>query len=71
MQSLGYDWHPTLRDGRVNNVITIDAGKPRLFIKNGHIHSNLDTAGKVAQYYAAAQGDPLALKSVQDLVISN
>jgi hypothetical protein len=71
MQSLGYDWHPTLRDGRVNNVITIDAGKPRLFIKNGHIHSNLETASKVAQYYAAAQGDPLALRSIDDLVISN
>lgn len=61
MMSLGYDWHPALKDGRVNNVIMIDGGKPRLYIKVGHIHANLERAADVERYYAAAQGDTTAL----------
>lgn len=57
MRSLGYDWHPALRDGRVNNVIMIDGGKPRLFIKEGHPHVALQTAAEVVNCYCAAQGD--------------
>jgi hypothetical protein len=38
--SLGYEWHPGLRDGRVNNAM-VDvgglSGKPRLFIRTGHL----------------------------------
>jgi len=60
MRSLGYDWHPGLKDGRVNNVIMIDGGKPRLYIKLGHIHANLENAADIARYYAAAQGDEVA-----------
>ena len=61
MMSLGYDWHPALKDGRVNNVIMIDGGKPRLYIRVGHIHANLERAADVERYYAAAQGDTTAL----------
>lgn len=61
MRSLGYDWHPALKDGRVNNVIMIDGGKPRLYIKIGHIHANLTNAADVARHYAAAQGDTSAM----------
>lgn len=61
MRQLGYDWHPALKDGRVNNVIMIDGGKPRLYIKTGHIHANLTNAADVARHYAAAQGDTSAL----------
>lgn len=61
MRQLGYDWHPALKDGRVNNVIMIDGGKPRLYIKIGHIHANLDSPADVARHYAAAQGDTSAL----------
>ena len=44
LQSLGYDYHPGLlkSDGRVNNVVPFDSGKPRLFIRIGHIVGNLD-----------------------------
>ena len=57
MQGMGYDWHPALKDGRVNNpIMHPDAGKPRLFIKNGHIHSNLQTPAEVAKHYSEAQG---------------
>lgn len=61
MMSLGYDWHPALKDGRVNNVIMIDGGKPRLYIKVGHIHANLERPADVERHYAAAQGDVNAL----------
>jgi hypothetical protein len=59
LQSLGYDWHPGLKNGRVNNVIMLDGGKPRLFIKAGHIHSNLQSAVEIAKQYQEAQGTPV------------
>lgn len=61
MQGLGYDWHPALAktNGRVNNVVALDGGKPRLFIKGGHIHANLTSAAEVARQYQEAQGQPV------------
>lgn len=56
LKTLGYDWHPALKNGRVNNAILGEGGKPRLFIKNGHIHSNLTTPAEVARHYQEAQG---------------
>ena len=56
LQSLGYDYHPSLRDGRVNNYIAIDGGKPRLFIRSGHIHAGLKTTREVVDAYIKAQG---------------
>lgn len=58
MQSLGYDWHPALKNGRVNNHIQIDGGKPKLFIKDGHISKNLESPAEVARVYQEAQGAP-------------
>ncbi|MBW1726011.1 MAG: hypothetical protein JRJ62_00240 [Deltaproteobacteria bacterium] len=57
MQSLGYDWHPALNNGRVNNPIPMDDGKkPRLFIRNGHISANIQTPAEVVRVYQEAQG---------------
>lgn len=55
MRQLGYDWHPALAGGRVNTVVMPDNGKPKLFIRDGHIHRNLASPGEVARKYAAAQ----------------
>jgi len=56
LQDLGFDWHPALKDGRVNNPTAVDGGKkPRLFIKCGHIHAQLTTAAEVLKHYIAAQ----------------
>lgn len=64
LQSLGYDWHPALAGGRVNNPIQMDEGKkPRLFIKEGHIHANLTSAVEVARLYQEAQGGAPGLVS--------
>tara|TARA_R110002033_G_scaffold64766_4_gene115676 strand:+ start:4027 stop:6420 length:2394 start_codon:yes stop_codon:yes gene_type:complete len=60
MRSLGYDYHPGLKDGRVNNIIAIENGKPRLYIKAGHVSSNFTSGAEIARQYAAAQGDVLA-----------
>lgn len=66
MRSLGYDWHPALKDGRVNNALFTDGGsKPRLYIREGHLCLNVDTPSEVARQYEAAQGDPVALASVR------
>ena len=57
LQSLGYDWHPALVGGRVNNSIPMDEGKkPRLFIPNGHINYNIQTSAEVSRLYQEAQG---------------
>jgi len=57
LQSLGYDWHPALTGGRVNNPIPMDDGKkPRLFIRNGHINANIQTPAEVSRIYQEAQG---------------
>lgn len=55
LQGLGYDWHPALNNGRVNNPIPMDGGKPRLFIRDGHISANLTTAAEVVRAYQIAQ----------------
>lgn len=67
MKGLGYDWHPALRDGRVNNFIMIDQGKPRLYIRDGHIHGNLVSPGEVSKHYEAAQGDPMAIAALKEV----
>lgn len=55
LQSLGYDWHPGLRDGRVNNPVQPDNGKPRLFIKAGHLALNLEGGAAIERAYTNAQ----------------
>ena len=71
MQSLGYDWHPALKNGRVNNPLLIDGGrKPRLFIRDGHIHANLTSAVEVARLYSAAQGDPSVVAAAAGQTVS-
>ena len=59
LKTLGYDWHPALKDGRVNNPLSTDDGKkPRLFIKEGHLSRNLKSPCEVVRAYQEAQGVP-------------
>lgn len=56
MQSLGYDHHPALPDGRVNVPVAPDGGKPRLYVRLGSIsHLNLTDPASVARAYSEAQ----------------
>lgn len=58
LRSLGYDWHPALRDGRVNNHI-MDvgglAGKPKLYVRSGHLALNVTVAADIVRHYLEAQ----------------
>ena len=55
MQSLGYDWHPALKDGRVDNPVLPDGGKPRLYVRLGSPEATITRPADVAKAYAAAQ----------------
>lgn len=60
LQSLGYDWHPHLLEGRVHNTIMYpDGGKPRLFVKTDGPHVLISGGAEIARAYAAAQDSPL------------
>jgi hypothetical protein len=56
LKSIGYDWHPGLVKGRVNNPIAVEGGKPKIYIQVGHIHSNLKQPAEIAKHYCEAQG---------------
>ena len=53
MRNLSYDWHPALKDGRLNNPLPIVGGKPKIFIKNGHAGQYLSAAEVPAAFQAA------------------
>jgi hypothetical protein len=53
--ALGYDWHPGLKQGRVDNVVLPDGGKPKLFIKAGHAGAHLVGSSVIAGAYSSAQ----------------
>ena len=55
LQSFGYEWHPALNQGRANDIIPIDNGRPRLFIKAGHLAVNLKKPADVVRAYVEAQ----------------
>ncbi len=55
LKTLGYSWHPALSSGRVNAHINLDGGKPRLFIRDGHLGTNLETSKEISAAYEAAQ----------------
>jgi len=55
LQSLGYDWHPHLKDGRVNNTVLPDGGKPRLYIKSDNPAIGLTEPVKIAKAYTEDQ----------------
>lgn len=52
--SLGYEWHPGLPRGRVNNVLA-DGSKPNLFIKEGHWAAELRGGGVILKAFQEAQ----------------
>jgi hypothetical protein len=58
LQALGFDWHPALAksDGRVNNKILEDGGKPKLYVLLGSPPNYLPTAGEAVNDYKRAQG---------------
>lgn len=57
MQSIGYDWHPALVKGRINNRITEENGKPVLYVKMDHMNvTAYNDCATVVEAYRKAQG---------------
>lgn len=55
LQSLGYDWHPGLERGQVNNIILPDAGRPTLFVHVNNPARALTNPAEIARAYSMAQ----------------
>lgn len=55
LNRLGYEWHPGLTRGRVNNPIDVSGTKPYLFIKRGHDDTGLLDPRAIGDAYQAAQ----------------
>lgn len=56
LKNLGYIPHPGLKDGRVNVMIPFEGGKPRLYVRIGHLIANITEGAVIAQKYKEAQG---------------
>lgn len=50
---MGYVLHPGLIDGRVNNLVMPDAGKPRLYLRKDSPHLKLTKPAEIAAQYQA------------------
>lgn len=57
MQTLGYDWHPALKDGRSDNAVKPDGCKSILYVKKGHPINELKSRSDVAKRYSESQSD--------------
>lgn len=55
LQTLGYDYHPNLTNGRVNNIVLPDNGKPRLYIQSNHKDRDISTPSAIARAYESSQ----------------
>jgi len=51
---LGFDWHPGLHNGRVNNPLP-DGSKPTLFIQAGHWAADIKGGAAIVKAYQEAQ----------------
>lgn len=58
LENLGYVLHPGLPEGRVNSMVIKEAGKPRLFIRQGHPAINLTVPADIAAAYSREQDTP-------------
>ena len=51
LHDMGYDYHSALHDGRVNNTVRPDNGKPRLFVHKDSAARGITVAADVARDY--------------------
>lgn len=54
LHDMGYEYHPALSEGRVNNVVLPDNGKPRLFVRKDSPARGFTTAADAAKGYETA-----------------
>lgn len=68
LQSVGFIQHPGLTDGRVNNMVTPDMGKPKLYVKKGHPAQYLVGPAAIAHAYTLAQDNKAATINIDGRV---
>jgi hypothetical protein len=62
LETMGYHYHPALKEGRVNNAVAPDGGKPRLFIKDDSMARQIVSAREAGKAYEAANtGRPVSM----------
>lgn len=54
LDGMGYVYHPAFTDGRVNNVVTPDGGKPRLFVLKVSQAYQIQNAAEASKDYEKA-----------------
>jgi hypothetical protein len=54
LEALGYGYHPALVEGRVNNLVLPDGGKPRLFVHKDSPARAIQGAAEAAKAYEQA-----------------
>lgn len=64
MRLLGYEQHPGLTNGRVNNAVMPDNGKPVLYIRVGHLSASLTDPALIAKAYTSSQ-NPAPLSAAE------
>ena len=55
LESLDYMPHPALPGGRVNNPVPVEGGKPRLYVRAGHINAQILEPARVRSKYMEDQ----------------
>lgn len=55
LENMGYIQHPGLKDGRTNNTIARDGGKPKLYIKRDHKDIGIIGVAAITKAYMTAQ----------------
>jgi hypothetical protein len=55
LKHLGYIPHPGLKDGRTNDMVQPDGGKPRLFVLTDHPSINYGSGSEIAKKYTEDQ----------------
>lgn len=54
LEGLGYYWHPALKNGRVNNPVMPDGGKPVLYVSRESLACQITDAAQAAKSYETA-----------------
>lgn len=59
LKNIGYIPHPGLPNGRSTTMIPFDSGKPRIYVKKGHVSLNIDNPTSVMNAFMKAQNAQL------------
>ena len=60
LESMGFVLHPGLPDGRASRATVVDGGggRPKLYVRRGHLAGELVTSATIIQRYESAQSVP-------------